>query len=131
MTIPAGIHTFGPANATLAVKTGRTGAAAKAGHNLVTHVMAWEGTLELGPDPPRPTSRSMRTGHRCGCRMARAACSRSARTTRRASRSRSTTTSSGARTSGSWGIKPYSTLFGALKVVDEVDVVIDALLPAG
>jgi len=51
MTIPAGIHTFGPANATLAVKTGRTGAAAKAGHNLVIHVMAWEGTLELGPDP--------------------------------------------------------------------------------
>jgi polyisoprenoid-binding protein YceI len=29
-----------------------------------------------------------------------------------------------------WGIKPYSTLFGALKVVDEVDVEIDGKLPA-
>jgi polyisoprenoid-binding protein YceI len=29
-----------------------------------------------------------------------------------------------------WGIKPYSGLFGALKVVDEVEVGIDATLPA-
>ena len=29
-----------------------------------------------------------------------------------------------------WGIKPYSALFGALKVVDEVDVEIDGRLPA-
>lgn len=29
-----------------------------------------------------------------------------------------------------WGIKPYSALFGALKVVDEVDVEIDGKLPA-
>lgn len=28
-----------------------------------------------------------------------------------------------------WGIKPYSALFGALKVADEVEVVIDASLP--
>jgi polyisoprenoid-binding protein YceI len=28
-----------------------------------------------------------------------------------------------------WRIKPYSTLFGALKVVDEVTVTIDAALP--
>jgi polyisoprenoid-binding protein YceI len=27
-----------------------------------------------------------------------------------------------------WGMKPYSTLFGALKVVDEVEVIIDARL---
>ena len=27
-----------------------------------------------------------------------------------------------------WGIKPYSTLFGALKVADEVEVVLDAAL---
>ena len=25
-----------------------------------------------------------------------------------------------------WGIKPYSTLFGALKVADEVEVTLDA-----
>jgi polyisoprenoid-binding protein YceI len=30
-----------------------------------------------------------------------------------------------------WGIKPYSALFGALKVVDEIEVVLDATLPAG
>jgi YceI-like domain. len=30
-----------------------------------------------------------------------------------------------------WEIPPYSTLFGALKVADEVTVVIDATLPAG
>jgi polyisoprenoid-binding protein YceI len=29
-----------------------------------------------------------------------------------------------------WGIKPYSALFGTLKVVDEVDVEIDGILPA-
>jgi polyisoprenoid-binding protein YceI len=28
-----------------------------------------------------------------------------------------------------WGIKPYSALFGALKVADDVEVVIDARLP--
>jgi polyisoprenoid-binding protein YceI len=30
-----------------------------------------------------------------------------------------------------WGLKPYSALFGALKVVDEVEVAIDAGLPVG
>jgi YceI-like domain len=30
----------------------------------------------------------------------------------------------------SWGVKPYSALFGALKVADEVSVEIDATLPA-
>ena len=29
-----------------------------------------------------------------------------------------------------WGMKPYSTLWGALKVVDEIEVAIDATLPA-
>ena len=29
-----------------------------------------------------------------------------------------------------WGIKPYSALFGALKVLDEVEVEIDGFLPA-
>lgn len=34
-------------------------------------------------------------------------------------------------TQSQWGIKPYSGLMGALKVKDEVEVVIDASLPAG
>jgi polyisoprenoid-binding protein YceI len=29
-----------------------------------------------------------------------------------------------------WGIEPYSTLFGTLKVVDEVEVSLDASLPS-
>jgi hypothetical protein len=28
-----------------------------------------------------------------------------------------------------WGIKPYSALFGTLKVTDEVEVAVDARLP--
>ncbi len=51
MTIPAGIYHLGPDTATLAVRTGRTGAAAKAGHDLLLHVTAWEATLEVGADP--------------------------------------------------------------------------------
>ncbi len=46
--IEPGTHVFGPANATLAVRTGRTGAAAKAGHNLLLHVTSWEATLAIG-----------------------------------------------------------------------------------
>ncbi|MGI8946249.1 MAG: YceI family protein [Thermoleophilaceae bacterium] len=34
-------------------------------------------------------------------------------------------------TQSEWGIKPYKGLMGALKVRDDVDVVLDATLPAG
>ncbi len=34
-------------------------------------------------------------------------------------------------TQSDWGVKPYSTLFGALKVSDQVTVELDARLPAG
>ena len=33
------------------MRTGRTGAAAKAGHDLVIDVTAWQATLEVGDDP--------------------------------------------------------------------------------
>ena len=33
-------------------------------------------------------------------------------------------------TQSDWGIKPYSALFGALKVADEVEVALDASLPS-
>jgi polyisoprenoid-binding protein YceI len=46
--IEAGTHSYGPENATLAVRTRRGGAAAKAGHDLLLHVTRWEGTLEVG-----------------------------------------------------------------------------------
>ena len=48
MPLAAGTYTFGPENATLSVRTGRTGAAAKAGHDLLLQVTAWEATLEVG-----------------------------------------------------------------------------------
>jgi polyisoprenoid-binding protein YceI len=47
----AGTHKLGPDNGTLSVKTERTGAAAKAGHNLLIHVTSWEATLAIGEDP--------------------------------------------------------------------------------
>jgi polyisoprenoid-binding protein YceI len=55
MSLEAGTHRFGPDNASLSVKTGRTGAAAKAGHDLVLGVKTWQGTLEVGEDPARTT----------------------------------------------------------------------------
>ncbi|HWH12894.1 MAG TPA: YceI family protein [Solirubrobacteraceae bacterium] len=55
MAIPAGTHKLGPDNATLTVKTGKTGPAAPAGHNLVIHVTAWEATLDVGADPADST----------------------------------------------------------------------------
>jgi hypothetical protein len=48
--IEPGTHRFGPSNATLSVQTRRGGAAAKAGHDLLLHVTAWEGTLTIGAD---------------------------------------------------------------------------------
>ena len=48
--IEPGTHRFGPSNATLSVQTRRGGAAAKAGHDLLLHVTAWEGTLTIGDD---------------------------------------------------------------------------------
>lgn len=48
MPIAPGTHVFGPENGTLSVRTGRTGAAAKAGHDLVIDVTAWQATLEVG-----------------------------------------------------------------------------------
>jgi hypothetical protein len=48
MSLQPGTHVFGPDNATLSVRTGRSGAAAKAGHDLVIEVTEWQATLEVG-----------------------------------------------------------------------------------
>jgi polyisoprenoid-binding protein YceI len=55
MAIAAGTHKLGPDNATLSLKTGKTGPAAPAGHNLVIHVTSWEATLAVGADPADST----------------------------------------------------------------------------
>jgi polyisoprenoid-binding protein YceI len=49
--IPAGTYRLGPDQGTLSLRTRRTGAAAKAGHDLLIHVTSWEATLEVGEDP--------------------------------------------------------------------------------
>src|SRR3954469_3018460 len=41
-------YRLGPDDGTLSVRTQRTGAAAKAGHNLLIHVTSWGATIELG-----------------------------------------------------------------------------------
>jgi hypothetical protein len=51
MSIPEGTHTIGPSNGSLKVKTGREGAAAKAGHDLTLGVNSWEATIEGGDSP--------------------------------------------------------------------------------
>lgn len=50
MPIQAGTHRFGPDTARLSVRTGRGGAAAKAGHDLAIDVTRWSGTLEVAED---------------------------------------------------------------------------------
>lgn len=51
MSIPEGTHKIGPSNGSLKVKTGREGAAAKAGHDLVLGVNSWDATIEGGDSP--------------------------------------------------------------------------------
>lgn len=51
MSFPSGTHTLGPQNAELLVRTARSGAAAKAGHDLLIEVTSWSGTLELSIEP--------------------------------------------------------------------------------
>jgi polyisoprenoid-binding protein YceI len=181
MPIRPGVHKFGPENAALTVKTGRTGAAAKAGHDLVIEVTAWEAALEVGEDPAQVSltldadATSLRVREGTGGMQALGDDDKaSIRTTidddvlkRKGIGFRSTEgriAADGARISvegelelvgrarpiafdlavggdgtlsGSatvqqtdWGIKPYSTLFGALKVADGVEVVIDTGPPA-
>jgi polyisoprenoid-binding protein YceI len=42
---------FGPENASLRIRTGRTGGAAKAGHDLVIEVESWQATLDRDAQP--------------------------------------------------------------------------------
>ncbi len=181
MSLQPGTHELGPENGTLAVRTGRTGAAAKAGHNLLLHVTAWQATLEVGEDPAHTSivlaadATSLRvvegTGgmqalgdddkasiqetidedvlKRQGIEFRSTAVQTAADGSRMSVQGELTlvgktcpiafdlTVGDDGRLSGSavvkqtdWGIAPYSALFGALKVVDEVEVVLDATLPS-
>ena len=48
MSLHAGTHTLGPDSGTLTLTTGRSGAAAKAGHDLTIDVTAWQATVDVG-----------------------------------------------------------------------------------
>ena len=164
-------HKLGPANGTLSVKTGRTGAVAKVGHDLLLEVGAWQATLELAEDLSRcrlelsADSTSLRVREGTGgmtevgeedranieqtigdevlngreIAFRSSACSGEADhlhfegeltiagTTHPLSFDLSVDQSGAIAGSATvrqtdWGMKPYSTLFGALKVADEVEV---------
>jgi hypothetical protein len=51
MPIESGTHKIGPSNGSLKIKTGKEGAAAKMGHDLVLTVNSWEATVEGGDSP--------------------------------------------------------------------------------
>src|ERR1700722_16211388 len=53
--ISVGSYTLGPEQATLTVRTGKGGAAAKAGHNLLIEVTSWSAALEIADDPTSST----------------------------------------------------------------------------
>jgi polyisoprenoid-binding protein YceI len=180
MPIPPGRYTLGPEDATLTVRTGKAGAASKAGHNLRIEVTSWRATLAVGETPAdaemalTADARSLRVREGTGGMQAlgdddkanidRTIDDEVLEGTAIEFRSRRVapgpdgalsvegdldlagtsrpvafdlTAGADGRFTGrarirqtDWGMKPYSTLFGTLKVVDEVEVEIDGSLPA-
>jgi polyisoprenoid-binding protein YceI len=165
---------FGPANARLTIRTGRKGAASKAGHDLLIEVGSWQATLDPEAQPAltlTADSRSFRVLEGTGgvkslddddkaniaqtiddeVLKGRAIEFRSTQVERRPDGlsvtgeltlgDRSSPVAfelaldNGRLTGGAtvkqtdFGIKPYTALFGALKVADEVRIGIDAKAP--
>jgi len=173
--LPEGTHTLGPKNGTLSVRTGRAGAVAKAGHNLLIHVIGWNATVEIGDESSLVLdvdSTSLRVRDGTGGMQALTADDMAnieqtindevlLRTTigfrstsvqvedQRLGVEGELTLSGqthpltfelavdgGNRLTGravvkqsDWGMTPYTALFGALTVTDDVEVAIDATLP--
>ncbi|MEA2637443.1 MAG: hypothetical protein QOE18_500 [Chloroflexota bacterium] len=180
MSIEPGTYALGPQSGTLSVRTGKGGAAARAGHNLLIEVGSWGATVELGADPSESVleltadSTSLRVLEGTGGMTTLGDDDKSGITqtideevlegTAIVFRSTSVESSgeSRLRVQGdlelagginpvafeleldddggvrgtatvkqtAWGMKPYSALFGTLKVADEVEVSIDARLTA-
>jgi polyisoprenoid-binding protein YceI len=162
---------FGPDNASLRIRTSRTGGAAKAGHDLLIEVESWQATLDLDAQPAltlTADSRSLRVLEGTGgiksltesdkadikktidkevlkgtpiefrsteVREADGGLSVSGELSIQGKQAPVTfslaraddghVTGSTAVTQSEFGIKPYSALFGALKVADKVTVLID------
>jgi polyisoprenoid-binding protein YceI len=174
VAIETGSYRLGPGDGTLRVRTGRSGAAAKAGHDLVIEVADWQATLEvadgtrveltadptslrvldgtggiqalgdddkaeiqktivgdvLGRDPIAFRSTAVEVGD--GALTVQGELTLAGAT----GQVSFDLHLSGGRLEGTavvtqsdFGIKPYSTLFGALKVADAVEIAIDATLP--
>ena len=167
-------YTLGPEDGILAVRTSRTGAIAKAGHDLLMHVTEWSATLDTGDAPSLAleadgTSLRVREGTG-GIKPLDDDDLTNIETTihdevlrRRDITFRSTSvqldgdtvavagdltllgttrplafelalvdgrvTGAAVVKQTDWGMKPYTALFGTLKVADEVRVEIDAGLP--
>jgi hypothetical protein len=173
VSITAGSYRLGPSDGTLSVRTARTGAVAKAGHDLRLEVTAWEATLEVGAETRMELSAdaaSLRVREATGGMMALAEDDeanihttiddevlhrapivfRSTRvgdapdglsvegelTLRGATRpiafdlavDGDAVSAEALVRQTDFGIKPYSALFGALKVADEVKVQLEARL---
>ena len=147
----------GPADATLTVKTYREGVAAKVGHDLIIVVTRWsarigdDGAIELSADPrsleireglhgAKPLSDRDRReilknidqkvlgsapiefrGTAEGGELTLAGATRPVTIERTADGGRATIVQS------QWGIKPYRGLMGALKVRDDVEVIVSGL----
>ncbi|HWK30216.1 MAG TPA: YceI family protein [Solirubrobacter sp.] len=163
--------TLGPENGTLTVRTGRRGAVARAGHDLLIEVQRWEGTLSPDEVTLTADARSLRVVSGSGglsplgddekAGIAQTIDDEVLEGTTIAYRSSAVTardggydvageldlhgvthplafslTLDGDHLTGSaqvkqsdWRMKPYSALFGTLKVADVVEVSIDATLP--
>jgi polyisoprenoid-binding protein YceI len=179
--IPTSTYRLGPADGILSLRTGRTGKAAKAGHDLVIHVTSWKATFEVAGDPAATSiqldgdggSLRVHEGHgglKSLTENDKADIAKtiddeilkkqgvSFRSTRVVPAADGTTYGvqgdltlvgttrpiafdlvvgdGGALTASvvvdqtQWGIKPYSTLFGALKVANDVEIRLEARLPA-
>ena len=140
-------YTLGPQDGTLSVRTGRTGSVAKAGHDLLIEVTSWEatvsgdevtltadprslrvregtgGVMPLGEDDHRNIEQTIRDevlpGERIEYRDGRLTLNGRTRPLA------VTLEEAGGRAivkQTDWGMKPYTALFGTLKVADEVTV---------
>lgn len=174
MAIQAGTYKLGPDNADLRVKTGRGGAAAKAGHDLTLGVTSWEATLTVGDDSSLELNADASSLEVLKGEGGAKALDDDDKADIKKSIDKDVleqqpiefrssdvaTTDSGLKVQGDltivgktqpvsfdvdaaddgaihasttitqsdWGIKPYSALFGSLKVTDDVEVVVEGKL---
>lgn len=178
MSIEPGTYALGPQNGTLSVRTGRRGAIAKVGHDLLIEVSAWGATVQIADDVGESVleleadSNSLRVREGTGGLQKLGEDERSGieetilkevlKGTEIVFRSRSVAakddghlsvegelemmrasnpvtlelrlddnghvTGSATITQSTWGMKPYTTLFGTLKVADDVQVLVDGTL---